>query len=202
MKIFYTLSIFLLALGFQSKAVKHIVTQSGFTFSPNAISVMVGDTIRWEWTDGSHTTTSILVPAGADTWDEPLNMNNTFYEYEVLVAGSYGYKCTPHFASNMIGGFLATAASNVKETTVAPSLTVSMDSQNNDLFLNFTAGSGGHAVVELIDISGRTVGTIVNEEVGAGSVTLKKDVSYLGRGIYFVHLKVGDRELTKKFIKG
>ncbi|MFM9985317.1 MAG: T9SS type A sorting domain-containing protein, partial [Flavobacteriales bacterium] len=81
-------------------------------------------------------------------------------------------------------------------------LTVSMDSQNNELFLNLTAGNGGFAVVKLIDISGRVVSTLVSEEVGSGPVTLKRDVSSLGRGIYFVHMKVGDRELTKKFIKG
>jgi plastocyanin len=202
MKIFYALSFFVVALSFQSQAVKHIVTQSGFTFNPNAITVNVGDTVRWEWTDGSHTTTSILVPTGADTWDSPLNSNNTFFEYEVLVAGSYGYKCTPHFGQNMIGGFLASAASSVKEVVIAPTLTVSMDSQNNELFLNLTAGNGGFAVVKLIDISGRVVSTLVSEEIGAGPVSLKRDVSSLGRGIYFVHMKVGDRELTKKFIKG
>lgn len=204
MKIFYSLSIFIvaMALSFQTIAVKHIVTQSGLTFSPNAIAVTVGDTIRWEWTEGSHTTTSIVVPAGAASWDEPLDQGNPFYEYEVTVAGSYGYKCTPHFSSNMIGGFLASAASNVKETTIAPSLSVSMDSQNNELLLNLTGGYGGMAVVKLIDISGRTIGTLVNEEIGSGTFTFKKDVSSLGRGIYFVHLKMGDRELTKKFIKG
>ncbi len=202
MKRIYTLSILLLAFGFQSLALKHIVTQSGLTFNPNSLAVTVGDTIRWEWSEGSHTTTSVLVPTNADTWDAQLNSGSTFFEYEVLEAGTYGYKCTPHLNSGMVGAFTAEAASNVKEAVVAPTLTVSMDSQNNELFLNLSAGSGGLAVVKLIDISGRAVGTLVNEEIGSGLVTIKKDVSGLSRGIYFVHLKVGDRELTKKFIKG
>lgn len=202
MKIFYSLSILLIAVCLQTRATVHIVTQSGLSFNPDEMSVTVGDIVRWEWSDGSHTTTSLTVPAGASTWDSPLNSGNSFFEYEVLVAGTYGYKCTPHFGSLMVGQFEASAASNVKEAVIAPTLTVSMDSQNNELFLNLSAGNGGYAVVKLIDISGRTVGTLVNEEIGSGLITFKKDVSSLNRGIYFVHLKVGDRELTKKFIKG
>ncbi len=99
-------------------AVKHTVSVQNYSFTPANLNVQVGDTIRWVWVNGFHTTTSTTIPAGAATWDEPINSSNTFYEYRVTVAGVYDYLCTPH-SSTQIGHFTATAP--VATLSVTPS---------------------------------------------------------------------------------
>lgn len=91
-----------------AQATVHTVNASGTSFNPNSLNVFVGDTIRWAHVSGSHTTTSTTIPAGAATWNSPLNVSNPTFEYHVTVAGVYNYKCIPHESFGMIGSFTAT----------------------------------------------------------------------------------------------
>lgn len=114
----------ILGLGFHSEtyAVKHIVHVGNFYFNPSSLNVSVGDTVRWQWDAGSHTTTSGVIPAGANNWDENINSSSQNFEYPVQVAGLYNYVCTPHASMGMIGTFTASGAS--------PSLSVTPANQN------------------------------------------------------------------------
>ena len=100
-------------------AVKHVVLVSNFTFTPSSLSVTVGDTVRWEWSSGSHTTTSGVIPGGAASWDHPITSSNTFYEYPVTIAGTFNYVCTPHASMGMVATF--TAADLAPTLSVSPS---------------------------------------------------------------------------------
>lgn len=90
------------------------VSVSSFQFSPASISVQVGDTVRWNWLNGSHTTTcdgSALTsrPAGAAAWNSSINSVINTFAYKVTVAGTYNYKCIPHGGGGMVGVITATA---------------------------------------------------------------------------------------------
>jgi plastocyanin len=105
-----------------SYAVTHIINVGNFYFSPSSLNVNVGDIIRWEWVEGSHTTTSGIIPAGADDWDEIINTSNQDFEYDVDFAGVYNYVCTPHAGMGQVGTLTAAAA--------APTLSVTPSNQN------------------------------------------------------------------------
>lgn len=84
------------------------VTVANFAFSPSTISANVGDTIRWTWISGSHTTTcdgSALTsrPPGAAPWSASINSTSPLFMYRITVAGTYNYKCIPHGAGGMVG---------------------------------------------------------------------------------------------------
>ena len=80
-----------------ASATVHTILVGNFYFNPSVITdVQVGDTIKWQWVEGSHTTTSTTIPAGAASWDSPITSGNQVFEYKVTVSGSYDYKCTPH----------------------------------------------------------------------------------------------------------
>jgi plastocyanin len=101
---------------------KWVVTVQNFQFTPSSLpSVSLGDTIRWEWINGTHTTTSTSVPAGAATWDNAIDVNNTFFEYPVTVLGTYNYECM-HHPAQMQGSFVATG--------FVPTLLVTPSNQN------------------------------------------------------------------------
>lgn len=106
----------------EALAVKHVVNVQNYSFVPANLNVYVGDTIRWVWVNGSHTTTSTTIPLGAPSWDEPITSGNPVYEYRVTMAGVYNYLCTPH-SSSQIGSFTAT-------TPPPPTLSVTPSNQN------------------------------------------------------------------------
>jgi plastocyanin len=93
-------------------ATKWTVEVSNYVFTPSSLTdVKIGDTIHWQWMNGSHTTTSTSVPSGAASWDQPINSSSQTFEYTVTVAGTYDYKCTPHASMGMTGSFIATQSS-------------------------------------------------------------------------------------------
>ncbi len=104
------LSLILLFIGVQSFATIHSVTVANFQFNPANFSAQVGDTVRWTWSSGSHTTTSGNnnggIPVGAASWNENINSGNTTYEYVITIPGTYNYRCIPH-SPEMIGQFTA-----------------------------------------------------------------------------------------------
>jgi len=105
-----------------SFATKHTVLVGNYYFNPSNIpAVQVGDTIRWEWVQGNHTTTSTSVPLGAVGWDSPITSSNQVYEYLVNTPGTYDYHCTLH-SGIQTGSFTATG--------FIPTLTVNPLNQN------------------------------------------------------------------------
>lgn len=107
-------------------ALKHVVHVGNFYFNPSSVVVSVGDTIRWQWDNGIHTTTSGVIPVGADAWDESITSGSQNFEYPVTVSGSYSYVCTLHTAMGMTGTFTASGITPTLNVS-PPSLTVSSD---------------------------------------------------------------------------
>ncbi len=93
----------------------HIITQTGMTFEPSTLTVDVSDTVKWVWTEGTHTTTSTNIPNGAEEWDSPLTSSVTEFKYKVTQSGTYDYHCTPHQAMGMTGTFTAVILSDIEK---------------------------------------------------------------------------------------
>lgn len=72
------------------------VLVSNFTFTPDSLTMNLGDSIEWVWVSGTHTTTSSSIPSGASSWDEPISSTSTSYLYVPSDTGTYEYVCTPH----------------------------------------------------------------------------------------------------------
>lgn len=142
-------------------AVKHIVNVSNYAFTPSNLNVQVGDTIRWVWVNGTHTTTSTTIPSGAAPWDAPITSTNQIFEYRVAVPGTYNYLCTPH-PNIQIGSFTATsvqptlAVSPLNHNVSATSGSVNFSVTSNS---NWTASS--NAAWCTVTSSGSGNGTIV-----------------------------------------
>ncbi|KAA9041777.1 T9SS type A sorting domain-containing protein [Ginsengibacter hankyongi] len=97
-------------LFFQSKATTWNVDVQNFQFSPATLNVAVGDVIHWVWVAGTHTTTSVTIPAGAATWDMPMDITHTTYDYTVTQPGVYSYQCNFHAFLGMTASFTASGA--------------------------------------------------------------------------------------------
>lgn len=99
--------LFCMQIPLNLSATKWIVNVQNFSFSPSSLPlVILGDTIRWVWISGSHTTTSTTIPPGAAIWNSPITSAVPSFEYIPTVAGTHNYKCTPHAAGGMIASFV------------------------------------------------------------------------------------------------
>ncbi|CAN5632681.1 hypothetical protein BH10BAC2_BH10BAC2_14140 [soil metagenome] len=86
------------------------VKVSDFQFKPKTVNAKVGDTIKFAWKTGMHTTTSVTIPAGAIAWDRAIDTDHRTFKYRLRVAGTYQYKCTPHGSFGMTGTIIVANA--------------------------------------------------------------------------------------------
>lgn len=193
-------------LSVAAKATIHIVQVANYQFSPaNVPDVVVGDTMRWMWVSGFHTTTDDpanesgnSLPAGAATWNAPINPSNTTFDYKVTVAGTYNYWCIPH-SPFMAASFTASAVLPVTLSSV-----------------QVTAGNGTAVIswktltelnADHFSVRRSTDGSTFSEIAkvpAAGTSTAEKSYSFTDRSIksdrfYYYNIAVVDKDGKQQF---
>ncbi len=196
------MSLFLMVLSLQAIATIKVVTQQSNTFNPKVFNVAVGDTIRWVWTSGAHTTTSSNIPAAAASWDSPLTSSNNQFEYVVTVAGFYDYVCTPHASLGMVGSFTATGTLGISNEIVNNSLKIYPNPAVNLTNIMFNAGKAGTAVLSVYDLLGNQVEKR-ELAVRPGTNSQPLSVENILPGIYFIELRLDDQysAVVRRFVK-
>ena len=66
--------------------------------------------------------------------------------------------------------------------------------------ISFTLDRDGFVSLNVYDVAGRVVATILNKSMTAGSYDVGFNASGLSSGVYFYKLKTADQEMTKKMI--
>ncbi len=71
-------------------------------YLPRVLVVEPGDTIEFVSTDKGHNTESVkgMIPEGSEKWKSRISNDFTL---TLDQPGVYGYKCTPHMATGMVG---------------------------------------------------------------------------------------------------
>lgn len=105
--------------------VKGVDPDGPFRFMPDSLSISYGDTVRWVWVSGAHSTTNHdgvacdggLVPF---LWRAPIDQFNPTYTYVFAppaipaVDSTYYYECEPHCSFGMNGRILLRVATGVE----------------------------------------------------------------------------------------
>lgn len=187
----------LLHASFSLSATEFTVQVSNFQFTPSALTISLGDVVKFVWVNGSHTTTSATIPAGAAAWDKPMNSGSTVFSYTPTVTGLYNYICTPHEAFGMIGTITVDATTPVilKYFQVA-------ESQAGKALLQWaTASEQGTQSFEIL----RSIDGIHYEKIAeiaaAGNSTTEQKYSYTDNTVsnqrfYYYSLKIKDLDGT------
>lgn len=82
----------------------HVVNVSDFAYEPASLKIAVGDTVRWVWTDGTHTVTegkSCTAKAGG--FDSGRHTAAFTYEHTFDAAGTFDYFCDYREHCTMMG---------------------------------------------------------------------------------------------------
>lgn len=114
----------MLLAGMQSGAASGttvVIGTSGFSFSPAAVTIAPGDSVRWNWISGFHTTTSgtgSLDPQSGVLWNAPLDVTHPTFVRQFTSAGTFPYYCSFHEAFGMAGTITVNTPPVARDTSV------------------------------------------------------------------------------------
>ncbi len=203
-KILFFLLLMTLSMGI-GFAAKRTITNVGNTFSPDTITIEVGDDI--EFSLGS---THNAIEVTKDTWDANGNTPKSGGfsvpfgggEKTFPTVGTYYYVCEPHASLGMKGVIIVQAA-----TAVTP---VSNDVSTFEVFPNpasdfinvsYTLNSDGIVNIRLINAAGVEVANILKESQAPGqyrnTFSLNND---LASGIYYVSFNSANQSFVNKMV--
>ncbi len=82
------------------------VGQGGNNFSPNMVTIHIGDTVQWSWVGGFHSTTSGTCTSGYyggcspdGLWDSGQHSPSYTFSRKFTATGSFPYYCSVHLSS-------------------------------------------------------------------------------------------------------
>lgn len=195
-------------------AAVHQVMVREFEFDPFRVDISPGDTVRWIWQNGSHTTTSGIgstagLNAGA-LWDEAIDVGNQVFDRVFDTAGVFGYFCRPHEALDMRGAVVVGSTSGVPGGGLEP-----RGVEFQPPFPNPTGGlstlvfrlpEAAAVTLEVFDLSGRRIATLLDESRPAGYNVVRWNGKNtrghaVGSGIFFVRLRAADATEVQKIFR-
>jgi plastocyanin len=174
-------------------AATHIVQfggSFGLAYSPSSLAAHVGDTVKWQGDFASHPLSSTSIPAGAQTWHVT---SGSSFDYRITVAGSYAYRCDLHVSSGMTGSFTA-SESAVRFNVLPPNsgrvqgVTLVAGEISGMLIATMTVPFAQPVSLQVFDLSGHLMGTILDRFVSAGMYSIPLDAVTPASGFYFIKL--------------
>lgn len=176
------------------------VTFTCCSYTPANFNATVGDTVQWLGSFASHPLSSTSVPPGAAPFS---NNSGSSFSYVIQIAGTYNYQCDFH-APSMAGSFTAsiTGVENELTTTaLIPQLLPNYPNPfNPTTHIGYTVRVAGFTSLNVYDIAGNEVATLVKEKREPGRYTIEFDGSGLPSGMYFYRLQTGNFSATRKLL--
>jgi plastocyanin len=94
-------------------------------FNPTPVTIHVGDTVHWTWSENNHSTTSVA--GSKETWDSSVLNTGATFDHMFSLAGTFVYYCKIHgqdngngTASGMTGSVVVLPASTPPPSTPPP----------------------------------------------------------------------------------
>lgn len=108
-----------------AQTVVDVAAASG-AFTPSAVTINAGDTVRWTNTSGTHNVngTNVTFPANPESFGNALD-TGWVYTYVFNTAGNYDYQCDLHEAFGMTGTVTVVSTSDIGDDLAASNNVVS-----------------------------------------------------------------------------
>ena len=181
----------------------HIVEVKNFVFVPETLNISVGDTVVWQWIEGTHTTTSDST-TGQNVWNEPIDAGHQVFRFVITAPGTHGYYCIPHQGLGMVGTIVASPVNGVDDELNQPKKFQLSQNYPNPFNpttnLQYAISSRQFITLKVYNLLGKEIATLVNEEKPAGEYKVEFIGNNLPSGIYFYELKAGNITQTKKMM--
>ena len=208
MKKFWLVSLCVIgSISFLKAQTSHTVMVSNNVFTPMNVNITVGDTVVWQWVEGTHTTTSDST-TGQNVWDTQIDNSNQVFRYVITTPGVHHYYCIFHQSLGMVGTITAASPTNVTYQKSVPSnfrLAQNYPNPfNPSTVISYSLNKPGFVTLNIYNSVGNEVATLVNENQPAGDYSVVFNAyngnTRLASGVYFYRLKAGTYDKTLKML--
>lgn len=196
----YLLSMLLLMLCSSVFCTKRIITASGFTFTPESITITFGDSVDFQLTS-IHS----AIEVSFSTWN--INGNTPLPGFATplggglvlpaqLPVGTHYFVCQNHYPLGMKGTIIVQSPTGIAENPLKSGFTIFPNPSMGKFVLDITnMPMEKNTALEICNINGitiyRTTLTLPKNEL---------DLSNQPKGIYFLKIFYGETILTKRII--
>ena len=182
----------------QSRATTWIIQAVDNDFRPNVITLQLGDTVKWVWINGVHTTSSNGIPANAQPWNELLDSMHTSFSYPVLVAGSYDYISVLNVPL-MSGVFMTPPVTGIDEASeIFSDVKAWWNASNEEVTVQFSTKQNANVQVELFNLNGQLLRSLSQTSFASTVVQQEIPCADLPRGYYVLTLSAGNSMIGEK----
>ena len=137
------------------------VGAGGLKFTPQDVTIQVGDTVQWTWVGSTHSSTS-GAPGNPDgMWDSGVQNAGFVFTHTFTTAGTFAYYCTVHGGCcGMIGSVAVTQPVDKVQitralyTTSRSQLTVQATDTNTSATLTVSVTSTGVVLGQMVNNGG------------------------------------------------
>jgi plastocyanin len=177
------------------------VNVANFQFTPAILSIVPGDTVRWNATVGTHNVHQLSQP--------PLFFSGTAapapWTYQFIFAGvdpgAYAYWCDPH-SPGMAGVVTVQALSSSPEPpSIATEIRLEQNYPNpfnSETALRFSLPFATDVKLSVLNVLGQPVSQIFNGPLNSGTHQFLFDASRLSSGMYYYRLETPRATLARK----
>jgi plastocyanin len=181
----------------------YTVTVSNFEFSPKELSITVGDTVVWKNVSGMHNVDGLMTtyPSNPESFGNDVSSGWT-YSHVFNIAGTYDYRCDPHFSLGMTGEIIVegTAAGFNKINTVNAENQVLLYPIPAADFVTIDLSSTGEKFerISILNLVGKEMLSFYDP---SGTSYQKLDINGFNPGLYLMKIDIGGGTRIFKFIK-
>lgn len=170
-----------------------------FQFVPAQAQIIAGQHVRWQWVNGSHTTTSGVSSNPADNpgalWDAPVDAAHPSFLYQFTSPGVFPFFCRPHELSGMSGSVMVGSPSAVGDAqTGGFRFHSSPNPFASQVRLFADLAQSDKVTVEIFDLNGRRVLSLLVADLPAGRNGVNwggwdENHQPVAPGVYFARLQ-------------
>lgn len=143
----------------------------------DTVSIWVGQTVRWQLGDGSHTTTNgtgSSDPQAGLLWDQPIHTLAQSFQFTFTNAGTFPFFCRTHEVFSMRGVVIVRAVSDVEPVTRLADRTGFVTDPwpnpvSSTVGIRFAMQKPGRARLTVYDARGRLVAIPFDRDLDAGT---------------------------------
>jgi plastocyanin len=169
----------------------HTVIISNNAFTPQSLTILVGDTVEWSVSEGEHTTTSGSNCNPNGFWASSTLVEGMKYKHGFPEVGIFNYFCIMHCSEGMTGTISVVTTIGINElgkTLSNNSLKTYPNPFISTTNINFNADKTGKATLQVLSLDGKTINTqTVNVKAGQNTLPLALNIP---SGTYIVRLQL------------
>lgn len=183
-----------------SQTLHDVQATSSNTFTPNTLTITVGDTVRWTNTGGFH---NVVADDNSFTSGAP-SSSPWVYEFVFTVVGSFPYSCEVHVALGMTGVITVQNPTSVNDDEITVKDFELKQNYPNPFNpstkISFLIPASGFVNLKVFNVLGNEVALLLNEQLFAGEHTVPFNAAGLSSGVYFYALTVNGFTKTKEMV--